>query len=144
MSDDYVENDEYDEEDELEYDEDEDEVSNDIEDLELVDDGETSVFDGSHFYNKNDYETISKLEAELELTEGETHNKITKYEYATVIGYRAQELANGAPSFIDTKGMTDVIDIAEEEYKQDKIALIIKRPMPNGEYKYYRVDRLRR
>lgn len=145
MSDDYVEDeidDEYEEE--LEYDEDEDDESNDIEDLDLIEDNDTSILDASQFYNKNDYETITKLETELVSMKSTTEKKINKYEYTSIIGYRAQELANGAQSFIDTTGMDDVIDIAEEEFNQGKIALIIKRPLPDGTYEYHRVCDLRR
>jgi DNA-directed RNA polymerase I, II, and III subunit RPABC2 len=144
MSDDYVEEDMDDYNgDELEYEDDEEDV-NDIEDLNLIDDNNTNIFDISQFYNKNDYETITKLEAELSSTEKQSSTKITKYEYAKVIGVRAQELANGSPAFVETDGMQDVIEIAEKEYKHNKIPYINRRPMPDGNYEYFRLDELRK
>ena len=150
MSEDYGDDDidiEDDYEDENEdYNEDinEEENINNGDDLDLIEDTDTNMFDISQFYNKNEYETISKLENELASTKKKSKNKITKYEYTKVIGIRAQELANGSPPFIDVTGMHEVIDIAEEEFKQDKIPYILRRPMPNGEYEYFRLNELRK
>lgn len=58
--------------------------------------------------------------------------KLTKFEKARVIGIRAEQISNGAPSCIDTKNMTDPIEIAEAELRQNKSPISILREMPNG------------
>jgi len=59
-------------------------------------------------------------------------NYITKYEKTSLIGARATMLSEGAPPMIDLKNLTDPIEIAEEEFRQRKIPLLIERKMHNG------------
>lgn len=58
--------------------------------------------------------------------------RLTKYEKVRAIGIRAQQLAKGAPACVDITGMTDSLDIAEKEFAEHKIPLIIKRNYPDG------------
>ena len=70
-------------------------------------------------------------------------NKLTKYEKANILGIRAQQLANGAKPLIkDTSGYTNVIDIAKQELIEKKIPLIIKRPLCDGTYEYWKTEML--
>ena len=64
---------------------------------------------------------------------------ITKFEKAKIIGIRAQMIADGSEPLIDIKNLTNAIDIAEEEYKQKKIPLMITRNI-NGIKEYWRLD----
>lgn len=58
---------------------------------------------------------------------------ITKYEMTKVVGSRAQQIAAGGKPFIPIEpNMIDSYLIALEEFKQQKIPFIIKRPFPNG------------
>ena len=68
---------------------------------------------------------------------------LSKYEKTRIIGQRAKQIENGSAPFI--KVHTNVIDamlIAEEELKQKKIPIIIKRPLPNGTNEYWPLKEL--
>jgi DNA-directed RNA polymerase I, II, and III subunit RPABC2 len=65
---------------------------------------------------------------------------MTKYEKTRVLGQRASQINSGAKPFVPIKN--DIIDgylIAMEELKQKKIPFIIRRPIPNGGFEYWRV-----
>jgi DNA-directed RNA polymerase subunit K/omega len=73
--------------------------------------------------------------------------RLTKYELTAIIGYRAQQIAEGAPPYIDVRPNMDAISIAIEEYEKNLIPLMIERPFPTskvGRYKYksYKLDEL--
>ena len=71
------------------------------------------------------------------------YNKLTKFEKANILGIRAQQLANGAKPLIkDTSNYTNVIDIAKQELIEKKIPLIIKRPLCDGTYEYWKTELL--
>lgn len=59
-------------------------------------------------------------------------NFITRFEKVYLIGTRATQISEGAPPLIDIGKMTDPIEIAEEEFKQRKIPLLLERQMPDG------------
>jgi DNA-directed RNA polymerase I, II, and III subunit RPABC2 len=67
---------------------------------------------------------------------------LTKYEKARLLGLRIKQLTSGSLPLIDTTGFTNFIDIAEEELKQKKTPLIIKRRMPNDKYEYWKINEL--
>ena len=69
---------------------------------------------------------------------------MTKYEMASVIGYRAQQLAEGAHPYVSVKEGMDPIAIAIEEFDQGLIPLVIERPYPASKICHfkYRVFRL--
>ena len=62
-------------------------------------------------------------------------NYLTKFEKTRVLGQRAEQIARGAPTEVDVRGMSDPLDIAIKELKEKKIPLKIKRIYPNGEIK---------
>jgi len=64
-------------------------------------------------------------------TKNKTNPRITKYEMALLIGKRATQLECGAIPNIKISPGQSVISIAEEELRQRKIPLIIKRPIGN-------------
>ena len=67
---------------------------------------------------------------------------LSKYEKTSVIGLRAQQLANGAPPLINIpKHITSTIEIAEIELRQRKIPFIIRRKF-GSEYEYWKVEDL--
>lgn len=68
---------------------------------------------------------------------------LTIYEKAKVIGFRAEQLAGGArPYAAVPEYMTDPRDIARLELEQRRLPFIIKRPLPNGEFEYWRLSDL--
>jgi DNA-directed RNA polymerase subunit K len=67
---------------------------------------------------------------------------LTKYELARLLGARATQLANGALSTVDTKGLIDPLLIAQKELDEQKIPIIVVRPLPNGEKVEVRLGKL--
>tara|TARA_B100001093_G_scaffold517152_1_gene597842 strand:- start:1413 stop:1838 length:426 start_codon:yes stop_codon:yes gene_type:complete len=68
---------------------------------------------------------------------------MTRFEKAKIIGVRSEMLANGAPALISVpKEITSTYKIAEMEYKEKKIPLIIKRKLPNNTFEYWKMDDL--
>jgi len=65
---------------------------------------------------------------------------LSRYERARILGERAKQINEGAPSFIEVdEHMIDGYFIAEKELEQKKIPFIIQRPLPNGGSEYWRV-----
>jgi DNA-directed RNA polymerase I, II, and III subunit RPABC2 len=65
---------------------------------------------------------------------------LTNYEKTKIISLRARMIEEGANPYIKVpEGMTESYKIAMEELKQKKIPFIIKRPLPDGTYEYWRV-----
>jgi len=72
-----------------------------------------------------------------------TYPYITKYEYTRVIGFRANQLSQGAKPFINVpEHVSDVREIARLELAQKRLPFIIKRPLPDGSYEYWRLQDL--
>ena len=70
-------------------------------------------------------------------TKNVTMPKITKYERALLIGKRAKQIEEGANPNVKYISGQSVISIAEEELRQRKIPLIIKRPIGN-KFEYWK------
>lgn len=69
-----------------------------------------------------------------------TYPFLTKFERTKIIGLRANQLSKGAAAFISVpKHITDVRDIARLELDQKRLPYIIKRPLPNGLFEYWRL-----
>lgn len=67
---------------------------------------------------------------------------LTKYEKARILGNRAQQLNNGAQPMVDVDGLIDVMDIAKKELFEKKLPYIIRRKMPDGNYKNIRLSEI--
>jgi DNA-directed RNA polymerase subunit K/omega len=75
--------------------------------------------------------------------EKQTINKLTKYERTTVIGTRAQQLANGAQPLVKVdKKDCDVTYIATKELMENKLPFIIKRKITENKVEYWRLSDL--
>jgi DNA-directed RNA polymerase I, II, and III subunit RPABC2 len=69
-----------------------------------------------------------------------TYPFVTNYEKTKIIGLRANQLSKGAiPLITVPKHVTDVRDIARLEFAQKRLPFIIKRPLPNGSFEYWRL-----
>lgn len=67
---------------------------------------------------------------------------LSKYERASVIGIRAQQISSGALALIDIpKHLTNSIDIAEYELNKRKTPFIIRRKVGNI-YEYWKIEDL--
>ncbi len=68
---------------------------------------------------------------------------LNKYEITKIIGHRANELSQGARPYINLEAhVTDPKEIARMELEQRRLPYIIKRPMPNGKFEYWRLTDL--
>jgi DNA-directed RNA polymerase subunit K/omega len=68
---------------------------------------------------------------------------ITKYERAKILGERAKQINAGATPFVEVN--QDIVDgylIALAEFEQKKIPMIIRRPLPNNQSEYWRLEDL--
>jgi DNA-directed RNA polymerase I, II, and III subunit RPABC2 len=66
---------------------------------------------------------------------------LSKYEATTIVGMRAQQIAKGSASFIDTDD-TDPVDIATKELRAKLIPVIVRRIMPDNVSEYWRLSEL--
>jgi len=72
-----------------------------------------------------------------------TYPFLTNFEKTKIIGLRANQISKGSVPFIDVpKHITDVRDIARLELEQKRLPFIIKRPLPNGTFEYWRLTDL--
>ena len=72
-----------------------------------------------------------------------TYPFLTKYERARIIGLRSNQLAQGAQPFIIVPDhVSDVREIARMELAEKRLPFIIKRPLPDGKYEYWRLQDL--
>jgi len=69
-----------------------------------------------------------------------TYPFLTLYERTKVLSMRASQLAGGSPPFIDVpEYLTDVYEVAKAELEAKRLPYILKRPLPDGEYEYWRL-----
>jgi DNA-directed RNA polymerase subunit K/omega len=69
-----------------------------------------------------------------------TYPFLTLYEKTKVISLRASQLARGAPPFIDVpEYLTDVYEIAKAELEAKRLPYILKRPLPDGQFEYWKL-----
>jgi DNA-directed RNA polymerases I, II, and III subunit RPABC2 len=72
-----------------------------------------------------------------------TYPFFTLYEKTKIISLRASQLARGAPPFIEiSEYLTDVYEIAKAELEAKRLPYILKRPLPDGTYEYWRLSDL--
>jgi DNA-directed RNA polymerase I, II, and III subunit RPABC2 len=72
-----------------------------------------------------------------------TYPFLTTFERTKIIGLRANQLSKGAAPLIHIpKHITDVRDIARLELDQKRLPFIVKRPLPNGSFEYWRLSDL--
>jgi DNA-directed RNA polymerase subunit K/omega len=68
---------------------------------------------------------------------------LTLYEKTKIIGFRANQLAQGARPFVPVPDhVTDVLDIARLELDAKRLPFLLKRPMPDGTFEYWRLSDL--
>ena len=68
---------------------------------------------------------------------------LTKYEYTRILGVRASQVEQGAALFVTVPDtLIDSYLIAKEELHQKKLPFILKRPLPNGNIEYWKLEDL--
>jgi len=72
-----------------------------------------------------------------------TYPFLTNFEKTKIIGLRANQISKGSIPFIAVpKHITDVKDIARLELEQKRLPFIVKRPLPDGTFEFWRVTDL--
>ena len=87
-------------------------------------------------FNEEDVDFRTVL-LNYDFSKNKTPAKITKYEKALLIGKRGKQIEEGANPNVKVLPGQSAIEIAEEELRQRKIPLIIKRPLGNT-FEYWR------
>jgi DNA-directed RNA polymerase I, II, and III subunit RPABC2 len=68
---------------------------------------------------------------------------LTQYEKTSLLGFRTNQIAQGAIPFVAVpKHIRNPLDIAKMELEQRRLPFIIKRPMPDGTFEYWRLSDL--
>lgn len=68
---------------------------------------------------------------------------LTKYEKTRILGQRAQQINNGSEPFVDVpENIIDGYLVAELELNEKKIPFIIRRPMPDNTFEYWKISDL--
>jgi DNA-directed RNA polymerase subunit K/omega len=68
---------------------------------------------------------------------------LTVYERTKILGTRANQLAEGARPFVTVpEYIIAPLDIAKLELEQRRLPFIIKRPIPDGTFEYWRLSDL--
>jgi DNA-directed RNA polymerase subunit K/omega len=88
--------------------------------------------------------SVNELDTNNKIDTGHiTYPFLTIYEKTKLIGMRANQLSQGAAPFIKVPDyVKNVKEIARMELEQKRLPYIIKRPLPNGEYEYWRLSDL--
>jgi DNA-directed RNA polymerase I, II, and III subunit RPABC2 len=69
-----------------------------------------------------------------------TYPLLTRYEITKIISFRASQICNGAqPYILVPDGVTDAYQIAKLELQAKRLPFILKRPLPNGTYEFWRL-----
>lgn len=71
-----------------------------------------------------------------------TSNYLSKLEYSYVIGLRAEDISKGAPIYVDYKGLSDPIDIANKELYDNKFPISVKRHIGLNKYEIWDCNEL--
>jgi len=72
-----------------------------------------------------------------------TYPFLTKYERTRLLSIRTSQIEKGAhPYILVPEGVTASYEIAKLELKEKKLPYILKRPLPNGTYEYWRLEDL--
>lgn len=68
---------------------------------------------------------------------------LTKYEKTRILGQRAKQINSGCKPYVNvSENIIDGYLIAEMELKEKKIPFIIRRPLPNGKFEYWKIKDL--
>lgn len=99
------------------------------------------------FFSQNMAQALEQVETIYEqIRSGDktTSPILSKFEKTRALCIRAQQLANGSPSTLDKipGGIRSVSAIAEEEFHQKKLPIIIRRIHPSGKHEDWKIHDL--
>ena len=68
---------------------------------------------------------------------------LLQYEKTRILGFRTNQLSQGARPYIAVpEHVTSIRDIAKMELEARRLPIILKRPMPDGSFEYWRLSDL--
>lgn len=90
------------------------------------------------------FEDFSDMIKNYDPSKNISRNVMSRYELAKVIGMRLEQLARGAPPYIDVNKhkVKNIREIALLELKHKKLPFLISRTLPNGNKEYWKIDDL--
>ena len=91
----------------------------------------------------NTFEDYNKIMASLD-KEKVSKPIMTKYEFNQIISSRANQLSLGSIPFVDCKDLNiksnmQLRKVALQELTEGKLPYILKRPLPNNKFEYFRI-----
>ena len=84
---------------------------------------------------------VDEVYKNIETQEKKTLPILTKYEKARLVGIRKQQLSTGSNPCVSGT-FSSIDEIIEEEFKQKRLPLIIRRNLHNGKYEDWRIEEL--
>jgi len=110
----------------------------------IYDDGDDGDDDGGdddddELDNDDDYEDNHIIDDKILAVIKSSWSKpmITKFEKASIIGSRAEAIANGAKPFVDVGKMCNPVEMAEKEFNEGLLNFNIVRSIPTHEFTSY-------
>ena len=87
---------------------------------------------------------VSETYVQMKKQSRKTTPFLTKFEKTRALCIRAQQLANGAHSTLSKlpSNIRSVEDIAHEEFRQNKLPIIIRRLFPSGAHEDWPISEL--
>lgn len=79
-------------------------------------------------------EILDATQFVMNKSERKTSPILTKYEKARILGIRAIQISKGAKPTINIGNLHDALKIAEKEFNEGSIPLIVRRYLPDGTY----------
>ena len=90
-----------------------------------------------------DYVETIKQKLVRDPTKAVSYPFLNQFEKTKVLSFRASQLAQGNKPYITVPDIvSDVYTIAKMELKERKLPYIIKRPLPDGDYEYWKINDL--
>ena len=107
----------------------------------IVDIAEESAFD---LYKKYDVIDVNETYSQYHKSQRKTSPYLSEYEKTLLVGIRRQHIADGAVPLIDFEQLRlfTIPEIVDEELRQKKIPLMIRRYLPNHTFEDWRLEDL--
>jgi len=114
---------------------DEEEEEEEEEEEDFEDEEEEERIDISDLTMQKEIIGVDEMYNDIASKSKKTHPVMSIYEFTKLIGVRSQQLAAGMPStVIVPNGHISTKEIAIRELKENKLPLMVRRYLPNGQY----------
>ena len=121
----------------------EDDVTDAVVDVGPKPSSETQVLLNHHPEIWVDYVETIKKKLVRDPMKAVSYPFLNQFEKTKVLSFRASQLAQGNKPYIAVPDIiSDVYTIAKMELKERKLPYLIKRPLPDGDYEYWRINDL--